>query len=93
MNDADRFLPDKAIDLMDEAASTLRIEMDSKPIELDRLERTLRQLTVEREALKKEVEVSKKTEGETAKSRLKDIEKEIGLVMSEEAWEDYRGVI
>jgi ATP-dependent Clp protease ATP-binding subunit ClpB len=51
---ADRFLPDKAIDVLDEAASTLRIEMDSKPIELDLLERQIRQLSVEREALKKE---------------------------------------
>jgi ATP-dependent Clp protease ATP-binding subunit ClpB len=65
-----RFLPDKAIDLMDEAASTLRIEMDSKPIELDRLERTIRQLTVEREALKKEKD-------EASKKRLHELEKEI----------------
>jgi ATP-dependent Clp protease ATP-binding subunit ClpB len=67
---ADRFLPDKAIDLMDEAASSLRIEMDSKPIELDQLERSIRQLTVEREALKKEKD-------EVSKRRLGEIEKEI----------------
>ncbi len=66
----DRFLPDKAIDLMDEAASALRIEMDSKPTELDQLERHIRQLTVEREALKKE-------QDEASKKRLEDGEKEL----------------
>ena len=65
----DRFLPDKAIDLMDEAASVLRIEMDSKPTELDQLDRQIRQLDVEREALKKEKD-------DASKKRLKAIEKE-----------------
>lgn len=51
---ADRFLPDKAIDLIDEAASRLRIEIDSMPTELDELERKLRQLEIERQALKKD---------------------------------------
>ncbi|MHB8780500.1 MAG: ATP-dependent chaperone ClpB [Candidatus Geothermincolia bacterium] len=51
---ADRFLPDKAIDLMDEAASRLRIEIDSMPVELDEVERRGRQLEIEREALRKE---------------------------------------
>ncbi len=51
---ADRFLPDKAIDLMDEAASRLRMEIDSKPEELDELDRRIIQLKIEREALKKE---------------------------------------
>jgi ATP-dependent Clp protease ATP-binding subunit ClpB len=51
---ADRFLPDKAIDLMDEAASRLRIEIDSLPTEIDQLERKVVQLEIEREALKKE---------------------------------------
>ncbi len=67
---ADRFLPDKAIDLMDEAASTLRITMDSKPIELDRFERSIRQLSVEKEALKKESD-------DASKARLKELEKEL----------------
>ena len=66
---SDRFLPDKAIDLMDEACSVLRIEIDSKPTEIDRLHRRLRQLEIEREALKKEKD-------EPSKKRLKDIEKE-----------------
>jgi ATP-dependent Clp protease ATP-binding subunit ClpB len=51
---ADRFLPDKAIDLIDEAASAIRIEIDSKPVEIDRLERKIRQLEIEKTALKKE---------------------------------------
>ena len=50
----DRFLPDKAIDLMDEAASRLRMEIDSKPEELDALDRQILQLQIEAEALKKE---------------------------------------
>jgi ATP-dependent Clp protease ATP-binding subunit ClpB len=51
---SDRFLPDKAIDLMDEAASKLRIEIDSMPAELDQIERRIRQLEIEREALRRE---------------------------------------
>src|SRR5947209_7826271 len=50
----DRFLPDKAIDLVDESAARLRMEIDSMPVELDELERQIRQLEIEREALKKE---------------------------------------
>lgn len=66
----DRFLPDKAIDLMDEAASRLRMETESKPEQIDELDRRIVQLKIEREALKKE-----KDEG--SKARLKDIEKEL----------------
>ncbi|GHF10403.1 chaperone protein ClpB [Kordiimonas sediminis] len=66
----DRFLPDKAIDLMDEAASRLRMETESKPEEIDELDRRIIQLKIEREALKKE-----KDEG--SKSRLADLEKEL----------------
>lgn len=67
----DRFLPDKAIDLMDEAASVLKIEIDSKPIVLDQLHRKIRQLEIEREALKAEKDDS------AAKARLKELEKEL----------------
>jgi ATP-dependent Clp protease ATP-binding subunit ClpB len=56
---ADRFLPDKAIDLIDEAASRLRLQIDSLPEELDALERQIRQLEIEREALKREKDQSK----------------------------------
>ncbi|RYE61408.1 MAG: AAA family ATPase, partial [Oxalobacteraceae bacterium] len=55
---ADRFLPDKAIDLMDEAASRLRMQVDSKPEELDELDRRIMQLKIEREALKKETDTA-----------------------------------
>ena len=54
----DRFLPDKAIDLMDEAASRLRMQVDSKPEELDELDRRIMQLKIEREALKKETDAA-----------------------------------
>ncbi|RME32900.1 MAG: ATP-dependent chaperone ClpB [Gammaproteobacteria bacterium] len=66
----DRQLPDKAIDLIDEAASRIRMEIDSKPEELDRLERRLIQLKIEREALKKETD-------EAAKKRLQALEESI----------------
>lgn len=67
---SDRFLPDKAIDLMDEAASAIKIEIDSKPIELDQLERKIRQLEIEKAALTKEKD-------DQSQSRLKDIDKEL----------------
>ncbi len=66
----DRFLPDKAIDLMDEAASRLRMQVDSKPEELDELDRRIIQLKIEREALKKESD-------EASKDRLAELEKEL----------------
>jgi ATP-dependent Clp protease ATP-binding subunit ClpB len=66
----DRFLPDKAIDLIDEAASSLRMEIDSLPQELDELERQIRQLEIERQALKKE-------QDRASKDRLNTIEKEL----------------
>jgi ATP-dependent Clp protease ATP-binding subunit ClpB len=58
---ADRFLPDKAIDLMDEAASGLRMDMDSVPTELDTLNRQMRQLAIEQEALRKETDANSQT--------------------------------
>jgi len=67
---SDRFLPDKAIDLVDEAASKLRMEIDSMPAELDEVERRIRQLEIEREALKKESD-------EASKERLVRLEKEL----------------
>lgn len=66
----DRFLPDKAIDLMDEAAARLRMEADSKPEELDELDRKIIQLKIEREALKKESD-------KASKDRLGKLEKEL----------------
>jgi ATP-dependent Clp protease ATP-binding subunit ClpB len=67
---ADRFLPDKAIDLIDEAASRLRMEIDSMPAELDEIERRIMQLEVEREALRKESDAA-------SKERLGRLEKEL----------------
>ena len=67
---ADRFLPDKAIDLVDEAASRLRIEIDSMPTEIDQVERKLIQLEIERQALKKESD-------KASKERLSRVEREI----------------
>ena len=66
----DRFLPDKAIDLIDEAASKLRIENDSLPAELDITRRKIMQLQIEREALKKEKDTA-------SKERLKNAEKQL----------------
>lgn len=66
----DRFLPDKAIDLIDEAASRLRIEIDSMPEELDNYERKIKQLEIEREALRRESD-------EASKKRLTDLEEEL----------------
>ena len=66
----DRFLPDKAIDLVDEAASRLRMQVDSKPEELDELDRRIMQLKIEREALKKETDSA-------SKDRLEKLEKEL----------------
>lgn len=72
-NIADRFLPDKAIDLVDEAASMVRMSIDSQPEELDKLERRINQLEVEKAALKKEKDA-------TSQERLKALEKELAEI-------------
>ncbi len=72
----DRFLPDKAIDLMDEAASRLRMEVDSKPEELDQLDRQILQLQIEAEALKKEDDVP-------SRDRLERLEKELSNLLEQ----------
>ncbi len=73
---SDRFLPDKAIDLVDEAASKLRMEIDSMPAELDELERRIMQLEIEREALRKETD-------KASKERLGKLEKELADLKEE----------
>jgi ATP-dependent Clp protease ATP-binding subunit ClpB len=88
---SDRFLPDKAIDLVDEAASRLRMEIDSLPTEIDEVERRMRQLEIEREALKKEKDAA-------SKARLKKIEDELEGLRGEAAkmksqWEKEKQVI
>ncbi|WP_077529396.1 ATP-dependent chaperone ClpB [Vreelandella utahensis] len=80
----DRKLPDKAIDLVDEAASQIRIEMDSKPESLDRLERRLIQLKIEREALKKEKDEASKKRLDELSEQIADLEKEYADL--EEVW-------
>ncbi|HVI28595.1 ATP-dependent chaperone ClpB [Hansschlegelia sp.] len=72
----DRFLPDKAIDLVDEASARLRMQVDSKPEELDELDRRIIQLKIEREALKKETD-------EASKDRLQRLEKELAELEEE----------
>lgn len=81
---ADRQLPDKAIDLVDEAASQIRMEMDSKPEALDRLERRLIQLKIEREALKKETDAASKKRLSELSDVISDIEREYADL--EEVW-------
>jgi ATP-dependent Clp protease ATP-binding subunit ClpB len=71
---ADRFLPDKAIDLMDEAASRVRMAVDSKPEELDEIDRRIIQLKIEREALTRETDTASKQRLETLKEELADLE-------------------
>jgi ATP-dependent Clp protease ATP-binding subunit ClpB len=88
---ADRQLPDKAIDLMDEAASRIRMEIDSKPEEMDRQERRLIQLKIQREALKKEKDAA-------SQQRLADLESEIaGLERTysdlEEVWKAEKAAV
>ncbi|MBP8781983.1 MAG: ATP-dependent chaperone ClpB [Paludibacteraceae bacterium] len=73
---SDRFLPDKAIDLIDEAAAKLRLEVDSVPEELDKIERTIKQLEIEREAIKRENNEQKLTQLSTEIANLKEEEKE-----------------
>lgn len=72
----DRFLPDKAVDLIDEAASALRISLENKPEELVEADRQIRRLEIEKEAMKKEEETSENKR--KIKARIKEIEKEIG---------------
>ncbi|NBS12337.1 MAG: ATP-dependent chaperone ClpB [Gammaproteobacteria bacterium] len=80
----DRQLPDKAIDLMDEAASRIRLEMDSKPEELDRLDRRLIQLKMEREALKKEKDAASKARLDELLETIAEVETEASHL--EEIW-------
>src|SRR5947208_7573208 len=75
---SERFLPDKAIDLVDEAASRLRMEMDSMPAELDEVERRRIQLEIEREALRKESDEASKARLQALERELADLEEESG---------------
>lgn len=84
----DRFLPDKAIDLMDEAASRLRMEVDSKPEELDALDRQILQLQIEEEALKAEDDQASKDRLETLQKDLASLQERSGAMTA--AWQGER---
>jgi ATP-dependent Clp protease ATP-binding subunit ClpB len=88
---ADRFLPDKAIDLIDESASRLKIEIDSMPTEIDEVERRIQQLEIEREALKAETD-------EASKGRLDTLESELAELVETSSgmkarWQSEKGLI
>ena len=72
----DRFLPDKAIDLIDEAAAKLRLEVDSKPEEIDSLDRQIKQLEIEREAIKRDKVESQKSKVESIENQLAELKKQ-----------------
>ena len=88
---ADRFLPDKAIDLMDEAASRLRIENDSLPSELDAIRREIMRLEIEREALKKETDDGSKKQLEKCQKQLAELKSKDGELTAK--WETEKGTI
>src|SRR6202171_2121564 len=87
----DRFLPDKAIDLIDEAAARLRTEIDSLPAELDELERQIRQLEIERQALKKETDKASKERLATLERQLAELSEQRAALRSR--WDQEKQVI
>ncbi len=88
---SDRFMPDKAIDLIDEATARLRMEIDSMPAELDELERRARQLEIERQALKKESDAASKTRCENIEKELGDLKEKIATLSTQ--WNNEKNVI
>src|SRR5439155_7800717 len=88
---SDRFLPDKAIDLVDEAAARLRTEIDSKPEELDEVDRKVMQLEIEREALKKEVDPGSRERLERLEKDLADLREQASALRAQ--WEREKGAI
>ncbi|MDO8879446.1 MAG: ATP-dependent chaperone ClpB [Coriobacteriia bacterium] len=88
---ADRFLPDKAIDLIDEAASRLRIEIDSMPEEIDRLDRQVRQLQIEEQALQKETDAVSAERLDALRAEMAELNEELSGLKAR--WESERGVI
>lgn len=88
---SDRFMPDKAIDLIDEATARLRMEIDSMPAELDELERRARQLEIERQALKKESDAASKTRCENIEKELGDLKEKIATLSTQ--WNNEKNII
>ena len=80
---SDRFLPDKAIDLMDEAASRIRMQVDSKPEELDELDRRIIMLKIEREALKKETDTASRDRLERLEKELAELEQKSAVLTAQ----------
>ncbi len=87
----DRFLPDKAIDLIDEAASRIKMEIDSMPIEIDEIERKIRQLMIETEALKKEKDKASKERLDKIKEMLANLNEKKNTLVAQ--WRNEKGVI
>jgi len=95
---SERFLPDKAIDLMDEAAAKLRMERDSVPEELDEITRRLAQLEIEREAISRETRDSRESRDSSQSSKLEQLDREIAELKEQESqfrakWEGERQLI
>ena len=88
---ADRFLPDKAIDLIDESASRLKIEIDSMPTEIDEVERRIQQMEIEREALKAESDDASKARLEALESELAELGEQSGEMKAR--WQTEKGLI
>jgi ATP-dependent Clp protease ATP-binding subunit ClpB len=88
---SDRFLPDKAIDLVDEAAAKLRMEIDSMPAELDELERRIMQLEIERQALRKEKDTASRERLERLEKDLADLKEERGRLAAH--WQQEKEII
>ncbi|MDH4202530.1 MAG: ATP-dependent chaperone ClpB [Phycisphaerae bacterium] len=88
---SDRFLPDKAIDLMDEAASRLRIENDSLPAELDTIRREIMRLEIEQQALKKETDSGSKKQLEKCEKQLAGLKRQNNEISAR--WESEKGII
>jgi len=87
----DRFLPDKAIDLVDEAASRLHIEIESMPSEIDEIERKIRQLEIEKSALKKETDQPSKSKLKKLEGKLADLKEQSGQLKAH--WQKEREII
>jgi ATP-dependent Clp protease ATP-binding subunit ClpB len=88
---ADRFLPDKAIDLIDEAASRLKMEIDSMPTEIDEVERRIQQLEIEREALRKESDEASKARLDAIESELAELRESSGEMKAR--WQNEKAAI
>ncbi|WP_153504466.1 ATP-dependent chaperone ClpB [Cumulibacter manganitolerans] len=86
-----RFLPDKAIDLVDEAASRLRMEIDSRPVEIDEIERVVRRLEIEEMALSKEEDAASKTRLEALQKDLADKQEQLGALTAR--WQQEKGAL